>query len=342
MASVFQYAGPNNSWSIKDPTIYDTDSPQWLAVTHRAAGMRRYTLSAALEVDPVISGDNYIGGTLSVTSNGTYRKGTPSGYTYQWTNNGVSIGGATSSSYVLVAGDLADTILCEQVATINGVAQAARSSNSYVGWEVPPTIVATNVGFDTIKTSYAAPLPASISAGNLLILYLTNVNTAGAPTIDTPTDWTLVGTETQGDARTSIFFKIASGSEGATVTVTQGSGRPTSISQKITGHDAAQAPEVTFAANSNDPPEHTPSWGAANNRWIAGASGRGEGSTTAPTYSTGYGANQLTHTNTNSDGGKIALASKYASAVSDDPDALTGAVPTATDAIAFTLAIKPA
>lgn len=339
--SVFQFSSNGNAWSVLDPNIWITpDPPQWTAIVHFNSGARKYSLTAISEVDPVITGNNWEGGTLSLVSNGTYRKGTPSGFTYRWKNNGVDISGETGSSYLMTAGDLGDTITCEEIATINGVVQAARASNALVGLAVPPVVAASNSGDISPVTSFNAPLPANIVAGNRLLLKYVNVNSAGAPTINTPSGWDLLGTETSGFSRLCIFSKIASGSEGATVTVTQGSGRPTSISYRITGHDAVQTPEVVFAAGSVNPPSLTPSWGKTNNLWIAGVAGDGNGTTTAPSYPAGYTDNQLTRASTNADGGKVSVATKTASAVSDDPAAFTGAVPVSP--IAFTVAIKPA
>jgi hypothetical protein len=71
-------------------------------------------------VAPVASGTAIVGQTLT-TTNGTW-SGTPGTFTYsyQWQRNGSNIGGATSSTYVLVGADSGQPIRCVVTAS-NGV-----------------------------------------------------------------------------------------------------------------------------------------------------------------------------------------------------------------------------
>jgi len=84
-------------------------------------------LAPANTVAPVASGTTVVGQTLSVTD-GTWTN-TPSGYTYQWYRGGSPIGGATSSTYVLVTADIGSLISCIVVAT-NASGSNVASSNS--------------------------------------------------------------------------------------------------------------------------------------------------------------------------------------------------------------------
>ena len=79
-------------------------------------------------VAPVVSGTATVGQTLS-TTNGTWLGAPAPTFTYQWQRTGVDIGGATSSTYVLVAADYANTIRCVVRAT-NSVAPAGVTANS--------------------------------------------------------------------------------------------------------------------------------------------------------------------------------------------------------------------
>jgi hypothetical protein len=66
-------------------------------------------------VAPAITGTTTVGSTLTC-STGTW-SGSPTSYAYQWLRNGVPIGGATSSTYVLVSGDSGKLVGCEVTAT---------------------------------------------------------------------------------------------------------------------------------------------------------------------------------------------------------------------------------
>lgn len=76
-------------------------------------------------VPPVASGTMRIGETLS-TTDGTWTDATT--YAYQWTRDGAPIGGATSSTYVVVAADIAALIACEVTATGAGGVSAPEPS----------------------------------------------------------------------------------------------------------------------------------------------------------------------------------------------------------------------
>lgn len=85
-----------------------------------------------------------------------------------------------------------------------------------------PVVAATAItDYSADQTSHVINLPASIAAGDLLLLWFTMDNAAGSA-ITTPSGWTL---EEATIAATNtdfgyLFSKVASGSEGSTVTVT--------------------------------------------------------------------------------------------------------------------------
>ena len=81
--------------------------------------------------DPVISGTNVVGQTLSCTD-GIWTGSLPITFTYQWKRNGLDILGATSSTYVLVQADASNTITCVVTATNIAGSANATSSNSFV------------------------------------------------------------------------------------------------------------------------------------------------------------------------------------------------------------------
>lgn len=113
-------------------------------------------------VAPAITGTAQEGQTLTC-STGTW-SGSPT-YTYQWKRNGNNIGGATSSTYLLVLADVGTLIKCTVTAT-NFVGSATADSNT-----VTPT---SSVDADAQAFITAASItdPTQQSAINQLVLDL--------------------------------------------------------------------------------------------------------------------------------------------------------------------------
>lgn len=88
------------------------------------------TLSAGLQTltptaNPTITGTAQVGRTLTAGTAG-WASGTS--FSYAWKRNGTAIGGATASTYDLVAADLGSTVTVEVTGTKAGFAPAARTS----------------------------------------------------------------------------------------------------------------------------------------------------------------------------------------------------------------------
>lgn len=79
-------------------------------------------------VAPVVSGTATEGQTLSCTT-GTWTGDTPIVYTYQWQHGTTNISGATSSTYVISASYVGETIRCRVTAT-NAAGAATANSNA--------------------------------------------------------------------------------------------------------------------------------------------------------------------------------------------------------------------
>jgi hypothetical protein len=78
---------------------------------------------------PVATGTGTAGQTLSVT-NGAWKSTVDNlAFTYQWQRAGVNIGGATASTYLLVAGDSTHTISCVVSATDAANDATSQASN---------------------------------------------------------------------------------------------------------------------------------------------------------------------------------------------------------------------
>jgi len=82
-------------------------------------------------VAPVISGPSAVGGTLTLTSLGTWTGLAPITYSQQWRNAGVNISGETGTTYQTQAADIGDNITCYVTAT-NADGSASQSSNSII------------------------------------------------------------------------------------------------------------------------------------------------------------------------------------------------------------------
>ena len=113
-------------------------------------------------VAPAVTGTASFGSTLT-TTNGTWTGAPAPTFTYQWQRVTTNISGATSSTYVLVAADVGNTIRCVVRAT-NSVAPSGVTANSNstasVSAVVPgaPTIgTATATGSSTATVVYTAP-----------------------------------------------------------------------------------------------------------------------------------------------------------------------------------------
>jgi hypothetical protein len=111
-------------------------------------------------VAPVVSGTATVGQTLT-TTNGTWLGAPAPTFTYQWQRAGSNIGGATSSTYLLVVADVGNAIRCVVTATNPlGVASANSNATSAVAATVPgaPTIgTATKTGSTTATVAFTAP-----------------------------------------------------------------------------------------------------------------------------------------------------------------------------------------
>ena len=80
---------------------------------------------------PVITGDAYVGYTLT-SSTGTWTGDPTPTYTYQWQQGTSDISGATSSTYVIQAGDEGSTLRCVVTATNSAGSASANSANTAV------------------------------------------------------------------------------------------------------------------------------------------------------------------------------------------------------------------
>jgi len=199
-----------------------------------------------------------------------------------------------------------------------------------------PVVAATNTSTVTVpSTTHVCNLPASISAGDLLLLFFFS-GAGGAHTVSTPADWSALFNDTDSAGQRLVcFFKVASGSEGATVNVTTSAARESRhVSYRMTAYqDSPEAGATATNADANpDPPSLTPSWGSDDTLWIA-LFGSND-NTTTPTLPTNY-ANQVSATSSFL---ILHTCRRSLAAASEDPSTFTCG---ASSWLASTVAIRP-
>lgn len=205
-----------------------------------------------------------------------------------------------------------------------------------------PSVAATSQGSQnsSTETSQVLNLPSGIASGNLLVMFLTS---DGNPSMSWPAGWTSVYGLSRGTAvRQECRYRIADGTEGSTITVTTSVGEKTThVCYRVTDWHGTAAPDGAAASgndNSPNPPNLTPSWGAADTLWFAA-----EGNDTQDTISsvpTNY-TNEVTEQGSGgSTGAGTSTARRVLNAASENPGVFTKG--TADDWVAATVAIRPA
>ena len=212
-----------------------------------------------------------------------------------------------------------------------------------------PSVSQTNTTNGTTATATAAlNLPTGILAGDLLIVYV-RVAIIGA--IGWPAGWVEVFDESPdaADDVNALAWRKADGSEGSTVTISNGNAKFASMSWRITGAESptVQAPEVgartTGSATQPDAGTVTPTGGSKDYLWITVYGMEGE-QTGVTTYPTNYASNQL-FANSGTAGAvttnvTMGAANRTATASSENAGVWSVAG-TLDDWTAFTIAVHP-
>lgn len=136
---------------------------------------------------------------------------------------------------------------------------------------VYPVVEAVNGGNDVVnQQNHTVNLPAGIVATELLIALFAS---DGNETITFPGGWTqLYQTNSAGQVTAGAWYRVADGTEGASITVTTTNNQMTAHTTfRISGYTGVPEVGVTATGNSNapDPPSLTSSWGVDRTLWIA-------------------------------------------------------------------------
>lgn len=126
-------------------------------------------------------------------------------------------------------------------------------------------------------TSWPVNLPSGIVAGNLLVFVIQLTSTVVIVQA-TPTGWTRLLQDT-GNSYTAVYYKVATGSEGATVTLTSHSTATSAaaIAWQISGQGSNVPEGIVNTHSSSTTPaadgNFTPSWGVSANTLMLAAIG---------------------------------------------------------------------
>ena len=196
------------------------------------------------------------------------------------------------------------------------------------------------------STSHSVLLDGLDSAGELLLAWLMfNADT----TITGMTGWTALSSNTASPGRSAVYGKIATGSEGSSISATTSSSNAGAfIVQRIsnnkgglvagTDYTVAVASAAT-TANPN-PPSVTAGWGSDDNLFIAACCVRGDNDTVTG-YPTNYGSGTgKVTTNGGGGGATVGVAVRQFTSATDDPDTFT--LSASEYGRAYTIVIAPA
>ncbi len=204
-----------------------------------------------------------------------------------------------------------------------------------------PTIAATNLGNEgSNSTSHVLNLPSGIASGHLLIMALAM---DGNAVLTWPAGWSVLSTSTNsgGDGTLEVRYRIADGSEGASITVTtDASERGSYITWRITNWHGTTPPEAgTPVAGTTNPnaPNVTASWGSADNLFIW-VCGWGNSTQDISAYPSDYTVSQMTDSGSAAGLAGIAMAARELASASDNPGAATLG---STLSVANTLVVRP-
>lgn len=162
---------------------------------------------------PYIYGGDLVGDVLTLVVGG-YNGDDPLTITYQWLNNGLDIGGATSGTYTLVAGDAGDNVSCK-VNVSNAYGSLVAYSNSIpVDSVIPPVSPFTATlgvqDFTAVQTnSTASPITCT---AQIVIDKDGNIDYSNTGLLDTTLNWSSAPATDVG-ADYSFMYSVVTGNE---------------------------------------------------------------------------------------------------------------------------------
>jgi hypothetical protein len=209
-----------------------------------------------------------------------------------------------------------------------------------VGWGEPLNLTSITTSItDPASTSYVVSLPGSTVAGDLLVVAICH---RGNSAVSWPAGWTpLDQTSNSTTMSLSIGYRIANGSEGATIIVTGPSSKAAQLCFKARGRSGnpEKGTGATGTSANPDSPSVTPSWGVAQTLFIALWARADQAAIPATALPASYTLADAIGTSAALSCG-IGAAYRLLSGSTDDPSAWT--VSTSGAWVAQTIAVKPA
>ncbi len=192
----------------------------------------------------------------------------------------------------------------------------------------PQVLSVTETSFSSVTTGHLVDMPATVDAGDLLLMLLVG-ETASTATL--PSGWTVQYSFVFGTANIAYCIKIiAIGDEDGTTVDVVTNTSTTAAAQvfRITGFfDGADPIEhsqlVNQVSSTPNPPSHTASWGAEDTLWIAACHCIDDDETVSA-FPTNYvnGVDTITGGGNNL-GGTIGTATRELNAATEDPGTFT-------------------
>lgn len=200
-----------------------------------------------------------------------------------------------------------------------------------------PTVEATNTSSAASAASASVSLPTGIVSGNLLIALCVLFDDR---THTWPAGWTELYDADTGSQSSSAAYRVADGSEGASITVNFGGGSSASahITMRISNYQGT--PEVGTAvggiSTSPNPPSITPSWGSDDILVLAMVGAR----TTSVVSAAPSSYTDLLTVAAGGSGPSAAIARREVTGTTEDPG--TATLPSSVEWTTNTLAIRGA
>jgi len=236
------------------------------SVGANSTGNYRYTLGNSLADDfPIIVGyDTGVNGYVTITDVDALDGGAGGMDTFEIEQKG----------YVNTASGADKNLVYKEVAFLTYISDSDEITSKMYG-DFPTVESTTSSSENADVVNHTVDLPAGVASDDLIIiLFACDSN----PTVTFPNegvDWIQLHETNNGTACTmGTWYRIADGGEGANITVvTTNAQESAHCSYRISGYQGV--PEIgtpaTGDTNNPDPPSCTPSWGAIDTLWIAGA-----------------------------------------------------------------------